>query len=80
MKAQPTPLRFLPAWRPQFQDSPPRAERTEPVLDLKPIATLQESLAPRLRRDDIERALEEGSRRVYEPMAEAEVIERPRRR
>lgn len=79
MKAQSTPHRFLPAWLPQFQDSQPQADRTEPVLGLKPIATLQESLAPRLRRADIERALEEGSQRVYEPMAEAEVIERPRR-
>lgn len=80
MKIQYTPHRLLPAWLPQPLDSQPPADRIEPVLGLKPLATLQETLAPRARRADIERALEAGSQRVYEPMAETEVIERPRRR
>jgi hypothetical protein len=80
MKVQFTPHRILPAWVPSHLHAQPLEERTEPVLGLAPIATLQETLAPRLRRADIERALDEGSQRVYGPMAETEVIERLRRR
>lgn len=57
----------------------PLAQRTEPVLVLPPIVTLQDSPSPQPRRADIERALEVGSRRVYQPRGEAEVIERLRR-
>lgn len=80
MKIQFTPHRTLPAWGPPHPRAQPQDERTEPVLGLQPIGTLQETLAPRARRADIERALDEGSRRVYEPMAETEVMERPRLR
>lgn len=41
--------------------------------------TLQAGQSPQLRLADIERALEEGSRRVYQPRGETEVIEKPRR-
>lgn len=79
MKVHFAPHRLLPGWRPQQPDALPPAERTEPVLDLPPIATLQDSQPPQPRLADIERALEEGSHRVYLPRGEAEVIERPRR-
>jgi hypothetical protein len=79
MKLHATPHRFLPAWLPQHGGVQPPVERTEPVLGLPPIATLQDSHSPQPRLADIERALEEGSRRVYLPRGEAEVIEKPRR-
>lgn len=81
MKLQHTPRSLLPAWLPQPLGSQPSfVDRTEPVLGLQPIASLQETLAPRARRADLERALDEGGQRYFQPMAEAEVIERPRRR
>ncbi|MFG6433520.1 hypothetical protein [Roseateles sp. LYH14W] len=79
MKVHSTPHRFLPAWLPQRAGTPSPAERTEPVLGLPPIATLQDCQPPQPRLADIERALEEGSRRVYLPRGETEVIEKPRR-
>jgi hypothetical protein len=79
MKVLSTPHRFLPTWLPQHAGASQPVARTEPVFDLAPIATLQDCQPPQPRLADIERALEEGSRRVYQPRGETEVIEKPRR-
>ncbi|RZL39978.1 MAG: hypothetical protein EOP35_02280 [Rubrivivax sp.] len=80
MKSMPTLQRFLPGWAPQQLPSQAPGDRTEPVLGLAPVPTLPESLAPQLRWADIERVLDEGSHRNYQPRGESEVIEKPRRR
>ena len=70
MNSLPTPRRLLNALVPQPGGVP---HLIDPVLEL-------ESLPPPLGRRAVERVLEEGSRRVYRPMLEAEVIEQQARR
>lgn len=76
MKPLSTPRRLLEALALPRSPAPLRAE---PVLALDSLPPLpQPAAAPRLVRRAIERELEEGSRRVYVPMQETEVIEPPR--
>ncbi len=75
MSHMPTPRRLWNALMPQ-PGMP--AHLIEPVLSLDSLPSgLDDAPAPpRLVRRAIEQALEEGSRRVYEPMQEAELVER----
>lgn len=78
MKPMSTPRRLLDAL---IFPAPPARRGAEPVLQLDqppPHASL--ATGQPLGRRAVERALEEGSRRVYLPMREAEVIETPRGR
>lgn len=79
MKPMPTPRRLLDAL--VFPLAPVK-RGAEPVLQLDSLPPPLQSSAhqPLLGRRAIERELEEGSRRVYAAMQEAEVIEPPRRR
>jgi hypothetical protein len=74
MNALPTPRRLLRALLPQPAPQPPHIE---PVLDLRPPPAPPSS--PRAGRRAVETALEAGSRRVYEPMQETEILEPQRR-
>ena len=75
----PTPRRLLNVFSPQRGAVINRA--VEPMLGFDHLPPPPPSAPhPLQARRAIEQALEEGSRRVYVPMAEAEVIERPRRR
>lgn len=76
MNALPMPRRLLNALVPQ----PARTgHAVEPLLMLDSLPPQPAQAAPPLGRRAIEQALEEGSRRVYGAMQEAEVIEtRPR--
>jgi hypothetical protein len=73
MNVLPTPRRLLNALLPQ-PGGP--AHGMEPVLVLDSLPPLGPEPEAPLRRRAIEQALEEGSRRVYEPMQETELIER----
>lgn len=75
MNVLPTPRRLLNALVPQPGN--PR-HGIEPVLGLDSLPPLDLEPAAPLRRRAIEQALEEGSRRLYEPMQEAELVERRR--
>lgn len=80
MKPLPTPRRLL-TLQALLARRPPR-ERAEPHLDTRlpddaDRAVLTLALAPRApTRHDIERVLDEGSRRPYPPRSETEVLER----
>lgn len=79
MNVLPTPRRLLNALLPQPGNPGHPGHGIEPVLLLDSLPPFEEpEVAAPLRRRAIEQALEEGSRRVYEPMQEAEVIERRR--
>lgn len=76
MKPLPTPRRLLNALV-----LPPGGARhdIEPVLlldSLPPLASAPPDVPAPMPRRAIEQALEEGSRRVYQPRGEAEVIEK----
>ncbi|RZJ09723.1 MAG: hypothetical protein EOP39_10675 [Rubrivivax sp.] len=74
----PTPRRLLDAL---VFPRAPVMRGAEPVLRLDSLPPLKSSAHPPLPgRRAIERELEEGSRRVYVPMQEAEVLEPTRRR
>lgn len=78
MNHMPMPRRLWNALMPQ-PGMP--AHMIEPTLQLDDQPSRQDATAPpQLARRAIEQALEEGSRRVYEPMQEAVVIETRRRR
>ncbi|WP_457418765.1 hypothetical protein [Roseateles sp. P5_E7] len=77
MKPLPLPFRLLEALAPQRA---PIDRGVEPVLGFDHLPPIEPTVAQPLRRRAIELELEEGSRRLYVPMvAEAEVVERPRR-
>ncbi|MFG6464327.1 hypothetical protein ACG04Q_22350 [Roseateles sp. DXS20W] len=77
MKTLLTPLRLLDALSVRRR----AVERVaEPLLQFDKLPPLPADVTQPLPRRFVEQALEEGSHRVYVPMAEAEVIERPRRR
>lgn len=80
MMQLPTPRRLLDALASQRRSNDPGINRSnEPVLHFDSLPPPPASaVPPPLRRRAIELALEEGSRRVYQPMAEAEVVERHR--
>lgn len=73
MNALPMPRRLLKALQPP-PGEPPR--RIEPVLDL---GAPPPTSPPAPARRAVETALEAGSRRVYAPMQEAEILEARRR-
>ena len=73
MNVLPSPRRLLSALLPQPGSS---AHGREPVLVLDSLPPLAPEPEAPLRRRAIEQALEEGSRRVYEPMQETELVER----
>jgi hypothetical protein len=73
----PTPRRLLSVFASQRA---PIVHRAEPLLGFENLPPPPPAAPLPLGRGAIERALEEGSRRSYVPMAEAEVIDRPRRR
>jgi hypothetical protein len=78
MSHMPTPRRL---WNVLMPRPGMPAHMIEPVLPLDSLPSgLDDAPPPRLVRRAIEQALEEGSRRVYEPMQEAAVIETRRRR
>ena len=76
MKHLPTPRRLLNALVPQ-----PGGARhdIEPVLLLDSLPPLAPVVPAPMPRRAIEQVLEEGSRRVYQPRGESEVIEARRR-
>ncbi|MDR7333075.1 hypothetical protein [Roseateles asaccharophilus] len=76
MNVLPTPRRLLNALMPQPGNPASAGHGIEPMLVLDALPPLAPEPDAPLRRRAIEQALEEGSRRVYEPMQEAEVIER----
>lgn len=79
MMPLPTPRRLLDALASQRRPVDHGIDRSiEPVLQLDSLPPLAPDAAPPLPRRAIELELEEGSRRLYVPMAEAEVVERPR--
>ncbi len=77
MKSLLTPLRLLDALAARRR---PAERVAEPMLQFDHLPPLPEDVTQPLPRRFVEQALEEGSHRLYVPMAEAEVIERPRRR
>lgn len=78
MNHLPTPRRLLEALVSQRRAL--NIDRSiEPVLRLDSPLQAEPTVPKPLPRRAIERELEEGSRRVYVPMAEEEVVERPRR-
>jgi hypothetical protein len=77
MKPLPMPFRLLEALAPQRS---PIDRGVEPVLRFDRLPPAEPTLPQPPPRRAIELELEEGSRRLYVPMVEAEVIERPRRR
>lgn len=72
MKHLPTPQRLLNALMPPPGGVP---HDVEPVLLLDSLPPLAPEAPAPLPRRVVERVLEEGSRRVYEPRRETEVIE-----
>jgi len=76
MKPLPMPFRLLDSLAPQ---PTPIDRGVEPVLGFDRLPPSEPMLTPPLRRRAIELELEEGSRRFYLPMAEAQVVERARR-
>lgn len=77
MNSLPMPRRLLNALVPQPGGAP---HLIDPVLALESLPPPPPEAPRPLGRRAIERALEEGSRRVYQPMLEAEVIEQQARR
>ena len=77
MNSLPTPRRLLNALVPQPGGVP---HLIDPVLELESLPPPAPESPPPLGRRAVERVLEEGSRRVYRPMLEAEVIEQQARR
>lgn len=77
MKTLLMPLRLLDALSARRR---PVERVAEPMLQFDQLPPLPADVTQPLPRRFVEQALEEGSHRVYGPMAEAEVIERPRRR
>ncbi|MEO6279037.1 hypothetical protein [Roseateles sp.] len=77
----PTPRRLLDALASQRRPVDQGINRShEPVLHFDSLPPPPSAAPPPpLLRRAIELELEEGSRRVYVPMAEAEVVDRPRR-
>ncbi|MFG6486362.1 hypothetical protein ACG04R_06750 [Roseateles sp. BYS78W] len=73
----PTPRRLLNVFASQRA---PVNRVVEPLLGFDNLPPPPPAAPQPLGRRAIEMALEEGSRRLYVPMAEEEVIERPRRR
>lgn len=80
MMPLPTPRRLLDALASQRRPIDQAINRSnEPVLHFDSLPPPASAAPPRLLRRAIELELEEGSRRLYVPMAEAEVVERPRK-
>ena len=80
MMPLPTPRRLLDALASQRRSIDHGINRSnEPVLHFDSLPPPASAAPPPLLRRAIELALEEGSRRLYVPMAEEEVVERPRR-
>lgn len=77
MKTLLTPFRLLDALAARRR---PVERAVEPMLQFDKLPPLPADVTQPLPRRFVEQALEEGSHRVYVPMAEAEVIERPSRR
>ncbi|MBL8279375.1 MAG: hypothetical protein JNL93_22105 [Pelomonas sp.] len=79
MKPQPTPRRLL-TLNALFARRRPLPERHEPDLDTRLPDDAQAAVHPRSAlpptRRDLERALDEGTRRQYPMRGEAEVLER----
>ena len=72
----PMPLRLLDSLAPKRT---PVDRGVEPELGFDRLPPTEPTLTQPLRRRAIELELEEGSRRFYLPMAEAQVVERARR-